>query len=39
MKYFSTRDKSEKYNFKEVFLRGLASDGGLFVPENVKKFL
>ena len=38
MKYFSTRNKSEKYNFKEVFLRGLASDGGLFVPENIKKF-
>ncbi len=38
MKYFSTRDKSKKYSFKEVFLKGLAPDGGLFVPENLKKF-
>ena len=38
MKYFSTRDKSRKYSFKEVFLRGLAPDGGLFVPESIKQF-
>ena len=38
MKYFSTRDKSIKYNFKEVFLRGLAPDGGLFIPEEIKIF-
>ena len=38
MKYFSTRDKSKKYSFKDVFLRGLAPDGGLFVPESIKKF-
>ena len=36
MNYFSTRDKSKKFSFKEVFLRGLAPDGGLFVPENLK---
>ena len=38
MNYFSTRDKSNKFSFKEVFLRGLAPDGGLFVPENLKKY-
>tara|TARA_X000001036_G_scaffold432412_1_gene468290 strand:- start:767 stop:2158 length:1392 start_codon:yes stop_codon:yes gene_type:complete len=38
MNYFSTRDKSKKFSFKEVFLRGLAPDGGLFVPESLKKF-
>ena len=38
MKYLSTRDKLHKYSFKEVFLRGLAPDGGLFVPESIKKF-
>ena len=38
MNYFSTRDKSKKFSFKEVFLRGLAPDGGLFVPENLKKY-
>ncbi len=32
MEYISTRDKSIKYNFKEIFLSGLAADGGLFVP-------
>ena len=38
MNYFSTRDKSKKISFKEVFLRGLAPDGGLYVPENLKKY-
>ena len=38
MKYFSTRSKKEKYSFEDVFYRGLAPDGGLFVPENIKKF-
>ena len=38
MNYFSTRDKSKKFSFKEVFLRGLAPDGGLFVPENLKEY-
>ena len=38
MKYFSTRDKSIKFSFKEIFLRGLAPGGGLFLPENIKKY-
>ena len=38
MNYFSTRDKSLKFSFKDVFLRGLAPDGGLFLPEKLKVF-
>ena len=36
MKYFSTRDKSLKFSFKDIFLRGLAPDGGLFLPSEIK---
>ena len=38
MNYFSTRDKSLKFSFKDIFLRGLAPGGGLFLPSEVKKF-
>ena len=38
MEYISTRNKSLKYNFKDVFLRGLAPDGGLFIPKQIKKY-
>jgi threonine synthase len=38
MKYISTRDNSKEYNFEEVFIKGLADDGGLFVPKEVKKY-
>ncbi len=38
MKYFSTRDKSLTFSFKDIFLRGLAPDGGLFLPSHVKKY-
>ncbi len=38
MNYFSTRDKSLKFSFKDVFLRGLAPGGGLFLPNEIKKF-
>ena len=40
MNYLSTRDKSLNFNFKDIFLRGLAPDGGLFLPselENLSK--
>ncbi len=40
MKFISTRKSRKKINFKEVTLKGLAEDGGLFVPndwENIKK--
>ena len=38
MNYVSTRDKSKIFKFKDVFLKGLADDGGLFVPEVEFKF-
>lgn len=38
MKYISTRGKSPALNFEDVMLAGLASDGGLYVPENLPKF-
>ena len=38
MKYFSTRDKSLRLSFKDIFLRGLAPGGGLFLPNEIKKF-
>ena len=34
MNYTSTREDKELLNFKQVTLKGLASDGGLYVPEN-----
>ena len=33
MKYISTRNSSKEFNFSEVFMKGLATDGGLFVPK------
>ena len=36
MEYISTRNKNQSYSFKDIFLRGLAPDGGLFVPKNIK---
>ena len=36
MKYVSTRNNKNELNFKDVFIKGLADDGGLFVPKNVK---
>jgi threonine synthase len=38
MNYVSTRNKSKTFKFKDVFLKGLADDGGLFVPEVEFKF-
>ena len=32
MQYFSTRDKNKTYNFEQIFLNALASDGGLYIP-------
>jgi threonine synthase len=36
MNYLSTRDKSLNFNFKDIFLRGLAPDGGLFLPSEMR---
>ena len=38
MKYISTRNNSKEYSFEDVFIKGLAEDGGLFVPKSLKKF-
>ena len=38
MKYISTRDNTKEYNFERVFIKGLADDGGLYVPKLLKKF-
>ncbi len=38
MKYVSTRDTSKTLEFKEVFVKGLADDGGLFIPKSLIKF-
>ena len=38
MEYISTRNSSKIFNFKEVFIKGLADDGGLFIPKSLNKF-
>lgn len=38
MKYISTRGDAPALNFEEVVLTGLASDGGLYVPEVLPSF-
>jgi threonine synthase len=32
MEYISTRNTQKTFSFKDVFLKGLAPDGGLFIP-------
>ena len=38
MKYISTRNGLKEFNFTEVFIKGLADDGGLYVPKSLKKY-
>ena len=38
MKYASTRDNSKEFSFEDVFIKGLADDGGLYVTTSIKKF-
>ena len=38
MKYISTRGQAPALGFEDVMLTGLASDGGLYVPESLPKF-
>ena len=38
MEYISTRNTENTFSFKDVFLKGLASDGGLFVPKEIPIF-
>jgi threonine synthase len=35
MKYYSTNNHTKVYSFKEAFIKGLADDNGLFVPESI----
>ena len=38
MEYVSTRNNKKTFTFEDVFLKGLAPDGGLFIPKSTKKF-
>ena len=38
MKYISTRNNKKTFQFKDVFIKGLADDGGLFIPESLSKY-
>ena len=38
MEYISTRNTENTFSFKDVFLKGLAPDGGLFVPKEIPIF-
>ncbi len=35
MKFYSTNKKSDPVSFKEAVIRGIAPDGGLFMPEKI----
>ncbi|CAI4218180.1 unnamed protein product [Parascedosporium putredinis] len=36
-RYLSTRGEDNDFSFEQVVLKGLASDGGLYIPEDVPK--
>ena len=38
MNYVSTRNNSNSFKFTDVFIKGLADDGGLFIPESLHKY-
>jgi len=38
MEYISTRNSKKTFSFIDVFLKGLAPDGGLFVPQNIPTY-
>ena len=38
MNYVSTRNSSKSFTFQDVFIKSLADDGGLFVPESLHKY-
>ena len=38
MNYISTRNNRIKVSFEHVFIKGLSEEGGLFIPEKLKKF-
>ncbi len=38
MQYISTRNTKQTFAFKDVFLNGLAADGGLYIPEKIPSY-
>ena len=38
MDYVSTRNSSNSFEFKDVFIKGLADDGGLFIPKSLHRY-
>ena len=38
MHYVSTRNNSNSFKLEDVFIKGLAEDGGLFVPKSLHKY-
>ena len=38
MNYVSTRNNSNSFEFKDVFIKGLADDGGLFIPKSLHRY-
>jgi threonine synthase len=38
MDYVSTRNSANSFKFKDVFIKGLADDGGLFIPKLLHKY-
>ena len=38
MNYVSTRNSSKSLKFRDVFIKGLADDGGLFIPKSLHKY-
>ena len=38
MEYISTRNNQKIFSFKDVFLKGLAPDGGLFIPNIIPSY-
>jgi len=38
MQYISTRNSKHTFTFKDVFLNGLASDGGLYIPQKIPSY-
>ncbi|MDC3207695.1 threonine synthase [Candidatus Pelagibacter sp.] len=38
MDYVSTRNSYNSFEFKDVFIKGLADDGGLFIPKSLHKY-
>ena len=38
MDYISTRNSSNNFKFKDVFIKSLADDGGLYIPKSLHKY-